>query len=291
MNIQESLINRIRIDIHTKRIRTYGEVAKNLQIDNLFTDLYPSIKPTDPATLVGFNMMIETLPTVVGKHEESIKLSAGMHGRHLLDDCNWLPPHNPLQTATLFPHQHKAAKDIIYDLIIRNFRGVLLTAAAGDGKTFIFCQVLRWLKDKGFFKDCLSPWPCVVVTKSAQETLVKQTEKVAVEKFGLRVPHDVFIISYDALRSSKGLDRMIKKTKEHYHGDVKVIYKWVPFIRPKLLIADEVQAARREGSIQHQVILNYSEVEEGKFLGSSATAFTKIAEAKAVVCNMGVNVS
>lgn len=287
-NFQQSLINRIRVDISVHKINTYKQCADALQYDIFI--LFPSLKPSERITVAGFNSLIEMLPALELQHHESLKLSGKMHGTHELDSLDWLPPPNPKQVATCYPHQTKAAKDIAYRLFIENKRGILLQAAAGDGKTFIYMQVIRWLVDKGWFKDCYSPWKCLIITKSAQETLVFQTQHVAEDYFGLKVPMDVYVLSYDALRSSKGLSRMIKKEKRHEDGELKTFYKWIEFLNPKLVIVDESQAAKNRDSIQSKVIRAMAEItEEGfKCIFSSATAFTKVAESEYLCVNVGV---
>ena len=293
LTFEEQLINRIRVDISTHKIANYEQLAIVLQLPNLVGEggLFPSVKPTDRVTVTSFNALVKMLPAFEEKHKEYLTLKGKMHGEHPLDNTGWIPPAHPAQTATLFPHQTKAAKDIAYKLFIEMMRGVVLEAAAGHGKTFIFGQIIRWANDVGYLKDCYSPWPVLIITKSAQDTLVKQTERVMENSFGLRIPREVFVLSYDALRSGKGLSRMIKKEKKHVDGEIKYIYSWIQYLNPKLIVIDECQAARREDAIQTKVIMALADIIEYiKIIFSSATPFTRVSEARAICCNVGMEI-
>ena len=292
--LQQNLIARIRIDISTHKITCYRELSAALQIANLVGEggLFPSMKPTDRVTVAGFNALVEMLPAAQERHTEHLKLSGKFHGEHELDKYNWLPSHNPRQSAVLYPHQRKDSKDIVYRLFIENRRSVLLDSDAGNGKTFVFFQIVRWLVDKGWFKDCYSPWKCLVITKSAQETLVSQTEHVAEDFFGLSVPREVKVLSYDALRSGKGLSTMIKKTRVHRDGALVDEYEWVEGLNPKLIIVDECQSARRDEAIQSKIIQKIADIKDEsiKVIFSSATWATRISEMKYLITNLGLEV-
>ena len=293
LSFEESLINRIRVDIATHKLQNYGQLSAVLQLPNLVGEegLFASLKPSDKVSVVAFNTMVKMLPQFEDRHVEYLKLKGKFHGDHEIDSHNWVPPTNPKQTATLFPHQKKATKDCAYKLFIEGQRGIVLEAAAGHGKTFIFGQLIRWIVDKGYLKDCYSPWPVLVITKSAQNTLVKQTERVMTQYFGLDVPRDVFVLSYDALRSGEGLSRMVKKEKKHVDGEVHIVYSWIQFLNPKMIIVDECQACRREDAIQTKVIMALAMIPtEIKIIFSSATPFTRVSEARCICCNVGMEI-
>lgn len=291
-SFQTSLINRIRIDISMHKITSYAQVAKELQRPDLF-DLFPDINHNTRLTVASFNALIQLLPAREEAHIEKLKLSGKFHGEHELDKYNWVPPKNPLQKVNLYPHQKKATKDAAYRLFIENKRGIYLQAGAGIGKTFIYGQLIRWCVDKGWFADCYSPFKCLIITKSAQETLVIQTQHVMEDFFGLKCPREVLVMSYDALRSSKGLSKLIKKEMKHNDaGELVAHYSWIEHLNPKLIIIDECQAARRGDSIQSKVIKAIAGINDDsmKVVFSSATGFLRVSEAEAICTNIGMEV-
>lgn len=292
MTFQDSLVNRIRMDISLHKITSYAQLSQALQLPSLF-ELFPDIQSDTRLTVASFNALLTLLPHREEARIEKLKLSGKFHGEHVLDKHNWIPPKNPLQVVRLYPHQNKAVKDIAFRLFIENKRGIYLQAGAGIGKTYIYGQLIRWLFDKGWFNDCYSPFKCLIITKSAQETLVKQTEHVMVDFFGLRAPREVLVMSYDALRSSKGLSKMIKKEQKHNDaGELVNVYSWIQHLNPKLIIVDECQAARRGDSIQSKVIKAIAGIEDEsmKVVFSSATGFLRVCEAEAICTNIGMEV-
>lgn len=210
-----------------------------------------------------------------------------IYDEHPLDTKNWLPPRNPLQKAELYPAQIKAAKDLAYKLCIEDRRGVLLRASVGVGKTYMYGQLLRWLWDKDFFSMCISPWPSLIITKAS---IVEQTRRVMVNEFGLDGIRQISVINYDALRSTKGLETMIEMRHEVIGGERYEVFKWRPFLHPRLVIIDESQSAKNEDSQQAKIITALSEIYAApiKIVFSSATPFTRVSESKYMCINSGI---
>ena len=293
-------LNHCRIALATKQMLTLGDVEQFLGVSLGVQER------TLPLSVKGFNEKIVPQLVIIHHkgpvlHKETLKetsaltpeidLDTGVYEAHPLDSLNWLPPRNPKQTANLYPAQTKASKDLVYKLIIENRRGVLLRASVGVGKTYMYGQFIRWLFDEGsLFKDCISPWPCLIITKAS---IVEQTRRVIVNEFGLDGYRQVNVINYDALRSSKGLETMIEMKYEVHGGIRHEVFKWRPYLRPRLIIVDESQAAKNEDSKQTKIIAalsdaNLDNTDPIRIIFSSATPFTRVSEAKYAVINMGI---
>ena len=220
----------------------------------------------------------------------SSSLDIGTHAKHPLDRPDlkekWMPE-CPNQKAILFPHQAKAAKDIMWKLFVENKRAVLLRAPVGSGKTFIFGEVDAWLwnhKPKPWFiGKTFSPIPSLTVTKAS---IVEQTTRVAENLFGLDPIRQVSTLHYDALRSSVG-ERMIENIRIVEDEEPRLDWKWIPGLNPLMFKFDECQSAKNEKSQQSQITQKVSLIEDPnvKCIFSSATPFTRVSEAKYFVVN------
>ena len=246
----------------------------------------PTIPPvSQPSSNGGQVIDIKATPILKPDALDEVK---SVYEEHPLDKLNWIPPPNPLQIAKLYPAQLKATKDLAYKLCIEKRRGVLLRASVGVGKTYMYGQLIRWLFDqKELFAGCISPWPCLIITKAS---IVEQTRRVMVNEFGLDGIRQVSVINYDALRSSKGLETMIELRYEVHGGIRYETYKWRPYLNPRLVIVDECQAAKNEDSAQAKITRALGQLppDQGvKVVFSSATPFTRVSEAKYLAVNVG----
>lgn len=184
----------------------------------------------------------------------------------------------PLQTCTLYWHQKKAAASILDKIINHTYKGLLITAGAGLGKTFIFGAVLCRLKE--YLKDCNSLFPIVIVTKARAVT---QTIRVMEKYFGLRNNHDLIVINIDALRSKAG-ELFIKEQMIVVEGKEITKYIWRKGIKPKVIVWDECQVLNNDTSIQHHIGVAANDCEPGDEiiqLFVSATPFYKVKQTKA----------
>jgi hypothetical protein len=216
-----------------------------------------------------------------------------------------------VQSAELLYYQTDAAVTITKKLVVENKRAQLLRAGVGVGKTYMFGQIIRWLWDMKFHEGPVhSLFPYVVVTKA---TIVTQTERVMKDKFGLPVGKfsgGVMVTNYDQLRANLG-DIMMQWHTQVVGGEEVLFPIWRPVIHPCVIVWDECQGLKNEGSTQTQIARAYSEIPDkeitmdqlgkhptwtkdlaiplpdNKFrapntwqLFSSATPFTTVAEAK-----------
>lgn len=174
------------------------------------------------------------------------------------------------------------------DLTTRTSKGLssLLIGATGIGKTFILGQTLRNLYDSGYFSNFKTyGFPVIYITDN---TVVPQTTENLLIDFGLP-PNLVFITNYAQLRATLGtlfLEWFIVGKHEVYNPKTQLLELkdkelpiWKSAYAPKLIIADEFQKVKNSESLQHEVLEN-AVIQGIQVIGSSATPFTRVNEAK-----------
>lgn len=168
------------------------------------------------------------------------------------------------QVAELLYYQVDAAVGLFESFVIHSRRGELLRAGVGVGKTYIFGQLLRWLYDVNFHVGPVhSLFPYIVVTKAS---IVTQTERVLRDKFGLPVSNfggGVMVTNYDQLRANLG-NIMIDWHTQVINGEEVLFPVWKEVIHPAVIIWDECQGLKNEGSTQTQIARAYSRIPDKK---------------------------
>ena len=208
---------------------------------------------------------------------------------HPIDGTDWWVDHIPQRKCTLFKHQVKAAKDLMYQLHVQNHRAAMLRAGVGTGKTFIYFEYLLQLWNMNWFKtrpNTFTPWPAIIVTRPS---IMEQTRRVGVEYFGLDPVKQFQVFSYDGLRSSAG-SNMIDSFTIVEDGIARKRWRWREYMHPLVVLLDECQAAKNEDSQQSQVTQSIAAIEHPdlKVVCSSATPFTRVSESKYFVLNAHV---
>lgn len=175
-----------------------------------------------------------------------------------------------------------ATAQIIFDNIwYDKARGQQLIAPPGSGKTFVYGSVVANLTDHGFYADCLSPWPALIVTRAS---IVDQTKEVLSELFGLDIYGHCQVINVEMLRAAL-VGTLIHEETEVVNGDPRIIYKWFKGYRPRTIFYDESHSLMRPDSLQSQVAnALYSNEDEAMWetyeLDISATPWSRLMEAK-----------
>ena len=304
--LQDSL-SRIRVDLATHKISSVKEC-----LDFLGLSEYGSLELARRISVSEFNKLIafpyeDELRNTLAKEAEnerlgifdtpnssvggainvsdSNELQVGFHAHHPLDDTEWaFKSEHP---CVLFPHQNKAAKDVLWKFHVDGYRATLLQAGVGVGKTYIYGKVAKemWHR-KWFYGKTFSPWPMLIITKAS---IVEQTRRVMLNDFGL-AENQFKVLNYDALRSSKGLDTVINWEYKVSDGVRKKIFNWKLGIEPIYIVVDECQSAKNETSQQSEIIQTMATITNPnvKILFSSATPFTRISEAKYLCVNLGM---
>jgi len=190
----------------------------------------------------------------------------------------------PTRKCTLFRHQRHDAQCMLYNLYVLNRRAYLLKRGVGAGKTFSYFEVISQLWRLNWFRGrSFSPWPVCIVTKAS---IVEQTRRVGIERFGLD-PHRQFkVINYDALRASAGKS-MITTTTIVEDGIPRKRWDWQPGVHPMLFILDEGQSAKNETSQQSEICQAIARIQDPnlRVVVASATPFMRVSEAKYFVLN------
>lgn len=323
LKLLETSINKCRLDISLKKVKTAREVLSYLGVPH---ERFPSLALDDTLTINGYNQhiafpLMDTLREVLKKEADDERNS---HSGNLPVPSNpassnpvvkELTPHEPHTNSSpnptlieppislnaksvelraqypvsLYYHQVAAVKELWHKLIHEQKRALLLQAGVGTGKTFIYGALLAELWQTGFFEGkTFSPWPALVITKAS---IIKQTERVLEKHFKLCPVRQFKVMNYDALRSGKGLDSVMEKKKEVVNGELVIQYKWKKYLHPLVVIVDESQNAKNEDSTQSQIIQNLADIHDPnlKIVFSSATPWTRVCEAKYFCVNLQMN--
>ena len=178
-----------------------------------------------------------------------------------------------------FWFQNKATREALDGILRKKFRAQLVEAPTGTGKTFIAGSLIEALWDPKlrFFKDCLSPWPCLYITR---RSIVEQTQGVMTKVFGLKSPQHCQVINVEQLRSQFGRMMVEEKTVVRL-GKPEIEWKWKPRIHPRVIFIDESHLAKNEDSTQSLIVQALAEVEDEIYIiFMSATPFMRVCEAK-----------
>jgi Type III restriction enzyme, res subunit len=169
--------------------------------------------------------------------------------------------------------RYKQSKDLVNPK-----RGMLLLAATGTGKTFIAAALLRYLYDIQFHEDrTMGHVPYLYVTRS---TIVEQTKRVFENLFQIGIKQGIEVINIEQLRSRYG-EVWIKDSIEIVEGKEVRTWKWRSIIAPCVILWDESQGLKNDGSLQNEIACAYNNIKTNTFqVHISATPFTRVCEAK-----------
>jgi hypothetical protein len=240
---------------------THGDLQKFFDAVRTYT-LQQFDKPV--ISLAPTPKILEPLPTKSSIHE----LVKGL-----------LPPKNPKQRATLFYFQQHAAEEMFYKLLQEKINAVLLRANTGDGKTYAYGQIFRWLIDCKYHEGkTFSPFPYVIVTAPS---IIEQTKRDMENEFGLEIGRDIDVVGYPALRSSYG-SMMLQEVETVNQGDYLKVWQWKPFLYPICICWDECHWLKNPDSEQSKIGQAYNNIEDSNIIQifSSATPFSRVEGAK-----------
>jgi len=313
-------LNAIRAKISFKQIKTIGQALNSLGIQSV-----PALYHTEaPITHALFNELIKPYETQIIKEgqinegrtgtqedtqgvgdlvrtevcDTSGTARVAFHGVHSTpsERSEWerevdklLPPRNPKQTCELYRFQERCTKEIYEAVVRKHYNGALLRGDVGNGKTFVFGQLNRWLIDSNWFEGkTFSPFKILIVTKSS---IVEQTTRDMEEHFGLEYAKDFWCVNYDALRSKWG-ESLIDIKTTMVEGEPVETIKWKPFIHPTIFILDEYHSLKNPDSQQHKICLAITEIEDPNVfvLCSSATPSSRVTGFKVFACSTRRNV-
>lgn len=200
------------------------------------------------------------------------------------------------EASLLITHcnQVKAAKQLWDRISLQHFKGQLLLAQTGAGKTYILGSMLKNFIEQGWIKklDCISPWPILYVTKA---TVVEQTKKVLRDEFGIDTVNTVHVINIELLRSSLGTV-FVRNDIQIINGTEHEVWSWRPFGHPCLIVWDECQILAREEATQSKIAHGVNRIselynnnpKEVFQIFSSATPFSRVIESRCFAISTGV---
>ena len=190
--------------------------------------------------------------------------------------------HSEKEKANLYYFQKKSAAEILYKLIVKRYRAVMLIAAPGSGKTFIQGAVDRRLKDMNFHKG--KTWghmPYIAITRNS---VVEQTKRVLKSKFGIDPITETEVINIEKLRTRAG-QIWIEEIKTIEEGEEVTNWLWKPMINPCVLLLDECQSVKNPDSTQSKIIMSYLDIPDNTtVIFISATPGQRVADFKAFAC-------
>lgn len=157
-------------------------------------------------------------------------------------------------------------------------RAMLLLAATGTGKTFMAGAVMRYLVDVGYHEGlCFGPVKYLYITRA---TIVEQTDRVFRDIFLLTAKAGVEVMNIEQLRSRAG-GIWIDRQTIIVEGEERDKWEWRQMISPVVVLWDESQALKNDGTQQNLIAQAYNEMPTFNVqLFISATPFTRVCEAK-----------
>lgn len=194
---------------------------------------------------------------------------------------------SPSEKASLFWFQKKAVKEM-WDNIQAGKKGQLLLAGTGTGKTFMAAALVRRLVDAKYHEGkTFGVTNYLYVTRA---TIVEQTKRVFQDDFNLGIKDGVEILNIEQLRSRAG-SAWVNEEIKIVNGQETSIWKWRKMLSPVVILWDECQALKNEGSTQHQIAAAVNDLGNVVQVFISATPFTRVIEAKCFAVATGKSVA
>jgi len=185
-------------------------------------------------------------------------------------------------TLKEFAFQISASAELTAKL--RTEQGVLLQGGTGTGKTYIVAQTLCDILPELTKDDKLGKGPIPILWVAPAATIV-QTQRV-LKAYGLA--GKVLVMSYAALTSPKTGGTMFYATKIKVEwGQEHTVYEWSEFMLPRLVVFDECQALKNDGSSRTNIARQLPP-KNVKRLFVSATPYQRVCEARTVMTGVGM---
>jgi len=194
---------------------------------------------------------------------------------------------SPKEKASLFWFQKKAVKEM-WDNIQAGKKGQLLLAGTGTGKTFMAAALVRRLVDADYHAG--KSFGTVNYLYVTRATIVEQTKRVFQNLFDLGIKDGVEILNIEQLRSRAGAAWVNEEIKI-VNGNEETIWKWRKMLNPVVVLWDECQALKNEGSTQHKIAAALNDLDGVTQVFISATPFTRVAEAKCFCVSTGKDIT
>lgn len=293
-----ALCNRIMSAFNFKTIKTWHDVYKMEGLDdNSIAATYP-LKRSMPILLPELKTHLDSLKSNL-EHKIKQRSEAPVMEVPVVTE---LPPDesgldndsdyglhmSEKEMAYHFWFQKKAIKECWDDIVHKKFHGVCVLSSTGTGKTFIAGGLCRRLVDADFAKDrTYGATKYLYVTRA---TIVEQTKRVFEKFYNLTIKDGVEILNIEQLRSRAGTV-WIKEKIIIQGGKELTVYEWRRMMNPVVVLWDECQALKNEGSTQHQIAAALNDLPDVVQVFISATPFTRVIEAKCFAVSTRKNLS
>lgn len=272
--------NRIIVQWSTKKLRTMGDMLKEINAPSNVTD--PATPLTHDLIMSFFQTYIDALdkPVEPGPQIQAVvqALEPEDPAFKELEEHEKLPE-SPNQKCYLYPFQERSAAALYYNITQRGFRGQYLEAGTGLGKTFIIGALEDRLRNLKFGNGhTFSPWPVLYITRSS---IVEQTERVLRDKFRLDIVNGIRVINIEQMRATLGKLYVNAQPVVEY-GVEHIKWVWSEGILPIRLYIDEAHAVKNLSSQQSQIFQAYNDAlnEHTHQIFFSATPYTRVCEGK-----------
>jgi hypothetical protein len=203
-----------------------------------------------------------------------------------LKDYGFVPSPN----ERFFPYwfQKKLIVEVVDDILKNDMRGQTVLSSTGTGKTFMAGGIVRRLVDVGFADN--KTYGAVKYLYVTRASIVEQTKRVFEKFFNLGIKDSVEILNIEQLRSRAGAI-WVKENMQIVDGAEVWTWEWRKMMNPVVILWDECQALKNEGSSQHKIGVAFNNLKTPTYqIFISATPYTRVCEAKCFAVSTRKNV-
>ncbi len=199
----------------------------------------------------------------------------------------------PQMTCTLYKDQMRTVRLALYRILVKKDRGGLLQARTGEGKTFVYGCIFRYLANSGELKrmhdeiQCVFPTQAMIITRSS---IVEKTRRDMSRYFGFDTDVSLwhpeclmYVTSVDQIRSEFG-ERFMSFGTKIIGGEAFATIEWRKHVTPAAWVWDECHVLKNV--ISHQAAC-HNALNEFLFkqpaslqIFSSATPIQRVGDAK-----------
>lgn len=161
-------------------------------------------------------------------------------------------------------------------------RGVVLRGGTGVGKEHIKCEAMLRMIEMGLItppENSANPlpflWLCPKNMKITAQRVLKQ--------YGLL--NMTLVMTYGAIKAKDGTDIFIKYEDAVINGEPDIVPVWNGFMRPKVILCNEIQKLKNPSSMISKVI-RYAP-DDVWWIGDSATPWQRVSDARTTIERVG----
>ena len=181
------------------------------------------------------------------------------------------------EKAFLYWFQKKAVVELLDGILLKHYKSMLLLSGTGTGKTFMVGAFIRRLIDAKYHAG--KTFGVVEYLYVTRASIVEQTKRVFEQQFNLGIKDGVEVLNIEQLRSRAG-KVWVNESSRIVNGEEEFFWVWKRGINPCVVIWDECQALKNNGSTQHKIAAALNDVPGVVQVHVSATPFTRVCEAK-----------